>query len=85
MSRIKKWLGSDSSFEDAETNGNDWRQIKADQPVPEGVRLVKRGRLTIKWRLAVDSHNYYITNYEQMVCNGHWPNYKTIEVNYNEH
>ena len=48
MSRIKEWLGSDGSFEDAETNGNDWRQIKAGQPVPEGVRLVKRGRLTIK-------------------------------------
>ena len=48
MSRIKKWLGSDSSFEDAETNGNDWRQIKAGQPVPEDVRLVKRDRLTIK-------------------------------------
>ena len=48
MSRIKEWLGSDSSFEDADTNGNDWRQIKAGQLVPEGVRLVKRGRLTIK-------------------------------------
>ena len=23
MSRIKEWLGSDSSFEDAETNGTD--------------------------------------------------------------
>ena len=31
MSRIKEWLGSDDSFEDAETNGNDWRQIEADQ------------------------------------------------------
>lgn len=31
MSRIKEWLGSDNSFEDAETNGNDWRQIEADQ------------------------------------------------------
>ena len=31
MSRVKEWLGSDSSFEDAETNGNDWRQIKAGQ------------------------------------------------------
>ena len=64
MSRIKEWLGSDSSFEDAVTNGNDWWQIKAGQPVPE---------------------DYYITNYEQMVCNGHWPNYKTIGVNCNEH
>lgn len=31
MSRIKQWLGSDSIFEDAETNGNDWRQIEAAQ------------------------------------------------------
>lgn len=23
-------------------------------------------------------------HYEEMVCNGHWPNYKTIEVNCNE-
>ena len=22
---------------------------------------------------------------EEMVCNGHWPNYKTIEVNCNGH
>ena len=38
MSRIKEWLGSDSNFEDIETNGNDWRQIKAGQPAPEGVQ-----------------------------------------------
>ena len=24
-------------------------------------------------------------HYEEMVCNGHWPNYKTIEVNCNGH
>lgn len=23
-------------------------------------------------------------HYEEMVCNGHWPNYKNIEVNCNE-
>ena len=48
MRCIKEWLGSDSSFEDAVTNGNGWWQIKAGQLVPEGVRLVKRDRLTIK-------------------------------------
>lgn len=24
-------------------------------------------------------------HYEEMVCNGHWPNYKTIELNCNGH
>ena len=40
MSRIKEWLGSDSNFEDIETNGNGWRQIKAGQPVPEVQQII---------------------------------------------
>lgn len=32
MSRIKEWLGSDSSFEDAETNGTDSTPEQPTQP-----------------------------------------------------